>query len=343
MFIIKEWYLITPQTRPNLIGGYENDSFVDYKEDAFSEVLATNIASTVILYNYDLSKSKKIRCVIQDNTADTQLKSMERNGLFSIDTVKAGMYIFFEGSYWLITGRPGTNGVYEKAALQLCQYKLRWQNEKGKIIERWCSATSASKYNVGETSNKTITLTTDDLTLLLPDDDDSMELDGKRVFIDRRKIPKKVYKITRDDNVLYDYGIKGGIISFIADKTELNPSVDNQELRLCDYRKPHFPLTPKPYETTNLFAKIVGKPTMDFGFSRTYAVRFADKTDCDLDYTDFKWNVISDFEVKQAINGNQIELLVDNEDCIGSSFLLQVIDSKGTVLTELKPLIVEGF
>lgn len=42
------------------------------------------------------------------------LKSMERIGLFSIGTVKAGMYVFFENRYWLIDGLPGTQGIYEK-------------------------------------------------------------------------------------------------------------------------------------------------------------------------------------------------------------------------------------
>ena len=46
----------------------------------------------------------------------------------------AGMYIFYENRYWLITGYPSYNGIYEKAVMQLCQYKLRWQNAKGEIM-----------------------------------------------------------------------------------------------------------------------------------------------------------------------------------------------------------------
>ena len=41
MFVIKEWYLITPNTRPNVTSGFGNDAFVDYKDDAFAEVLDT--------------------------------------------------------------------------------------------------------------------------------------------------------------------------------------------------------------------------------------------------------------------------------------------------------------
>ena len=126
---MQEWYLLMPDTRPNITGGYENESFIDYKDDAFYEMLQTDIASNVILYNSDLSSSSIIRCVIQGNTADTQLKSMERVGLFSCGTVKAGMYIYFEDRYWLITGYPGTNGLVTSlndGAMELQHQNMIW-------------------------------------------------------------------------------------------------------------------------------------------------------------------------------------------------------------------------
>ena len=155
---MKEWYLLTSQTRPNSIGGYENEAFEDFKDDAFLEAIQTNIGETVILYNHDLSQKREIRCIIQANMADTLLKSLERIILAPIGTLKAGMYIFYENVYWLITGYPGNNGIYEKATLVLCQYKLKWQLDNGRIIERYANFTSASKYDIGENGNQTITL-----------------------------------------------------------------------------------------------------------------------------------------------------------------------------------------
>ena len=181
---MKKWYLISNNTTPNMIGGFENEGFNQYKNDAFSEVLTTELARTVILCNYDLTEKQEIRCVIQGNSADTYLKSLERTGLFSPGTVKSGMYIYFEDCYWLITGYPSNNGIYEKATMHLCQHKLRWQNKSGTIIERWCNVTSASKYDTGETGNSTIVLSSDNLSLLLPNDFESTKLDGLRVFID---------------------------------------------------------------------------------------------------------------------------------------------------------------
>lgn len=350
---MKEWYLIGSNTKPNMIGGYENQAFLDYKDDAFAESLDTDIAKTVILHNYDLSESTEIRCIIQGNSADTQLKSMERVGLFVRGTVKAGMYIFYENRYWLITGYPSYNGIYEKAVMQLCQYQLRWQNASGEIIERWICTSSAAKYDTGEKSNSTIVLSTDNLTLLLPNDDESLDLDGKRVFIDKRKVnPTKVYKITRTDSVLYDFGEEhGGILSFIADKTELNTNIDRQDLRLCDYIEiddtDTTPSTPPNLDetsvlTTSVKATITGNKNLKVGFSRTYTVSFTDESGNEISDVDFTWNVVSDFEVGQKVLDNKIALFVDDESLVDSSFLLQIIVND-TVIAEIEITVVEAF
>lgn len=344
---MKEWYLID---RPSTTsGGYENEALNDYRDDAMYDMLETELASAVILHNYDLSESTEIRCIIQGNSADTQLKSMERIGLFVRGTVKAGMYIFYENRYWLITGYPSYNGIYEKAVMQLCQYKLRWQNAKGEIIERFGNFSSSSKYDMGETGNSTITLTSDNLMILLPNDDESLDLDGKRVFIDKREIdPTKVYKITRTDSVLYDFGEEhGGILSFIADKTELNTTTDRPDLRLCDYIDITTPTPPQPStpdETAVLNATISGTSNLRIGVTRTYTATLFDKN-CNAiqwDDTKYGWNVTSDFDVKQSVTENKISLTVEDEDFIDSSFLLQLIKlDDNSVIAEIEITVIE--
>ena len=103
---MQNWYLITPNTRPNLTGGYENDAYNDYKDDEFAEILDTDIASTVELCNSDLSERTTIRCVVQDNDSDTALKTMQRTVLFPSNTTKAGMYVYIENKYRIIYERP---------------------------------------------------------------------------------------------------------------------------------------------------------------------------------------------------------------------------------------------
>jgi hypothetical protein len=340
---MKEWYLLTSLTRPNSIGGYENEAFADFKDDAFLEAIQTSIGETVILYNHDLSQKREIRCIIQANMADTLLKSLERIILAPIGTLKAGMYIFYENVYWLITGYPGNNGIYEKATLVLCQYKLKWQLDNGRIIERYANFTSASKYDIGENGNQTITLSSNNFTILVPEDDLSATLDGKRVFIDRDTInPKKVFKITRSDDVLYLYGSShGGILSFISDKDELNMEVDRPDLGLCNYKTPIISPTP-PDETEILSAYIEGNSELRIGRQHTYKVYFKDKNGEDIPNADFAWNIVSEFAVDSVNDSNEIKLLVANEDCVGSSFLLQIIYDNA-VISEKQIRVVGAF
>lgn len=351
---MKEWYVIGDATRPNMVGGYENQSFLDCKDDGFLEALTTDVAVTVTLYNYDLSEFKEIRAIIQDNTADTQLTSMERSILVPIGTLKAGNYIYYENEYWLVDGRPGNNKIYEKATLVECQYLLKWQNAKGEIIERWVNLTTASKYNIGESGNSVITLTKNDFTVLIPDDDESFDIDGKRVFIDLHPTnPTKVFKITRADDALFHYGEQGGVLTLIADRTEFNSKTDNQELRICNYVDTDSSSTPDtsspsdPTATNNVDAVISGNTSLKCGFSRTYTVSFTDNDGNTVDWNDvnFDWNIESDFDsdlITRTISGNTIKLFVYADGLIGVSFLLSVVVGN-EIVAKITVNIVEGF
>lgn len=345
---MKEWYL--EHTPPESTSGYESDAISEYGESGFTDILFTDFAKTVTLYNRDLSESKEVRCIVQGNIADTQLKSMERIFLFEIGTVKAGMYIFFENRYWLIDGYPGNNGSYEKATSVLCQYNLRWQNAKGEILERWCSLTSASKYDVGENGNNTILLTSNNYSIKIPYDEKVIELEGKRVFIDKRKTkPTKVFKLTRDDDVLYDYGDEyhGSILNLIADKDEFNPTSDNQELRICDYSSiqstPNAPTTP----TEEIVVSIVGSDTIRVGKTKSWCVEFKDKNGNNVEVDDWKWNIKADFDTsKLARQESDLEIKMtaqDNDSLIDESFLLQILNNDETVMAEKEISIVEGY
>ena len=317
---MKEWYLTNP--KPNITSGYENDALSDYAQDNFTDVLETKFSDTALLFNYSLSESKEIKCVIQGNIANTQLKSMERTILVPIGTLHSGDYIFFEDEYWIVDGRPGNNKSYEKATLKECQYKLRWQKDDGTIIERWANLTSSSKYDVGENGNNTITLTSNNYLIIIPNDEDSMTLDGKRVFIDLSDVPEKVFKITRNDDVLFAHGSHGGTLNLIADKTELNKEKDNQELRICDYIPISSPTPPtsNPNKTADLSAEITFKGTQELkigGNTKTLTGYFIDKdgnTTSDIG----EWEVFAIDElmpyIKPTITGNILKIKVLEND-----------------------------
>lgn len=330
---MERWYLIDESTKPNMIGGFENQAFRDYKNDAFMESLSTDIASTVLLCNYDLSRKKKIRAIIQDNVANTQLKSMERSILVPIGTLRAGDYIFFENEYWLVNGRPGNNKVYEKAVIIECQYLLRWQNSAGRIIERWANLVSASKYDVGENGNHVVFLTSNNYTILVPQDEETFELDGKRVFIDlNKRNPRKVFKITRDDDILYNYNSHGGVLSLIADKTEINLDTDNTELMICDYFSANPVLDEEGIENPNqsqVLLKITHKGSNSLiagGNYKQFILRAFDEDGEELSIdSEISWTVTTLAENQDNIS---FEIMEDNSIKIKSSYDESVIGTQ---------------
>ena len=265
------------------------------------------------------------------------------------NSVKIGEYVHDtkDDTYWLIYNSFNVNDIHYEGKMIQCNYLLKWQLPNGEIINRWANIVSASKYDVGENGNSTIVLSSNNYTVLIGYCEEGFELEGKRVFIDMKPTdPKKVFKITRSDDVLYNSGNVGGILSFIADKTEYSPTKDNQELRICDYINPASPLPPTPpatNETTDLSSSISGNPNLKNGYARSYTAIIQDKDGNDLvwDESVYSWKVVSDFLVEQTIIGNKIKLKVKDESLIDSSFLLQLVRrNNDVVLAELKITIV---
>ena len=346
---MKEWYLNCPS--PNITSGYENDTLSEYAQDNFTDVLETTFSDTALLFNYSLSESKEIKCVIQGNIANTQLKSMERTILVPIGTLHSGDYIFFEDEYWIVDGRPGNNKSYEKATLKECQYKLRWQKDDGTIIERWANLISSSKYDVGENGNNTIVLASNNYSITIPNDKDSMTLDGKRVFIDLSDVPEKVFKITRNDDVLFAHGSHGGTLNLIADKVELNKETDNQELRLCDYID--FPTTPpsepsNPDETADLWIMKIECPNLEIkstGYPKTLTATLCNsKTGEVIPDTVYEWNVQSDISkyISYSADGNILKLSLSKEYTDFGDFISITCNSKYTGQQETIKLVTKG-
>lgn len=285
------------------------------------------------------------------NRKYSSLNGNYQNFLTTYDNpIRIGEYLHDtkDDTYWLIYNTFNVNDVHYEGKMIQCNYLLRWQLSNGEIINRWANIVSASKYDVGETGNSTLILSSNNYTVLIGYCEEGFELEGKRVFIDIKPVdPIKVFKITRSDDVLYNSGNMGSLLSFIADKTEFNPNKDNQELRICDYIDPSSPLPPQPSisdETTDLSAVISGNTNLKNGYRRTYSVQFIDNDGSVVDWKkiDFSWNLVSAFNVSQNQYDNKIDLVVDNEDLSfsESSFFLQIIIDN-VVVSEITIRIVE--
>ena len=327
---MKSWYLINPPSTNS--GGFEDESFNDYRYDAISDILGTELASDIVIYKSDLSEdtSVNVRAVVQNNTAATYLNAMQREFISTPGTFTSGDYVYFEGEYWLIVGRPGTNKVYEKVVTLLCQYKLKWQKDDGSVVERWANFTSASKYDKGEAGNYVLYLTTNNYTILMPQDKDSETIDGRRVFVDLSDEPRKVFRITRDDDVLLNYPAHGGIFTFIASKDEFDPHKDNPELGLCDYFEPFVPEITEddpPIVTIDITCK-GEKMVVAGGNPKTFTANFYSSDGQDVDERSMTWTVTCTPENEkyvhyEVVDIQKIRLQVDYDtSIIGTSIML---------------------
>ena len=170
------------------------------------------------------------------------------------------------------------------------------------------------------------------------------------MFIDRNtNNPRKVFKITRSDDILYLFGeTHGGILSFIADKNEFDSNCDRPDLGICNYIDPNIfkiPELPKDNSSVdNMVVNISGNTNLKIGISRTYTVSFMNaNSKLDSSSIDFKWYVKSKFPVEQKVSGEyneNITLKVSDEDYIDDIFELQIIVNE-SILSKKEITIVD--
>lgn len=245
--------------------------------------------------------------------------------------INIGDYIEWANSHWIVTTCDSDDEIYRDGKLEQCNYLLKWQNEVGEIIERWAVISSASKYNDGTTSNNVITLGSDQLSVIIPLDEEAIKLKksmGKKFFIDSNKKDPTTYELTGTGNVPDTYN-GHGITSWIVKECAYTATEDDLKYGVCNYKLVDTTPEENPDETTVLTddvkATISGNKNLKLGFSRTYTATFTDAEGNVVDDVDFSWNIVSDFEVGQTVNGNEIELLVEDEEFVDSSILLQII------------------
>ena len=238
------------------------------------------------------------------------------------DKPDIGDYYFEKelNQYWICTELHNVNHIHVGGKLTMCNWFLKWQNDMGEVIEYPCNDINSTQYNSGEAGDKTMTLGSAQHMATVQATPDTIEIRSPlRFFVSRDySIP---FKVTQNDTVSNNYG--NGLCKITLTQDQLNLEVDRPDLGLCDYKEPT-PLPPEPDETTDLSAVISGKSNLINGFSRTYSVEFKDSNGDIKQDVDFTWNVESDFDVQQKVNGNEIELSVDDKSLIGSSFILQV-------------------
>lgn len=304
----------------------------------------TSYSPTMFFYDSDNKVDDRLANLRVYGRKNSSLNGNYMNFLTTYDNpVKIGDYIHDtkDDTYWLVYNSFNVNDVHYEGKLIQCNYLLKWQLSDGKVVERWANIVSASKYDTGREGGSVITLSSNNFTVLIGFCEEGYELDGKRVFIDKRDVnPENVFEVTRSDDVLFDSGNMGSLLSFIADKTEFNKDEDRPDLKLCNYidigldddsstdADSTTPPTPpeNPDEMTDLRAIIKGSTSLTLTYPRSYTTTITDKNNNEVAWdSTCSWNVVGEFDIEQSVDGNKIELYVENEDLIDEKFKLQVL------------------
>ena len=350
-----EWYLMNSNN--DTVSGFESEDFNYFSQDAFNEAVNSALGIDVEICNFDLTERKNTRVIIQQNVQDTRLKTMQRTMLTPIGSCKAGQYVFYKNRYWLIIGLVDDNGFYEKSVLILCNYLLTWQSAKGNIIQRWANVTSASQYNNGETSTQFYFSRSDQLMILVPDDEECLLIPHKkRLIIDKRcsiyeknidttktvdtTNPVLVYKLTRIDNVLFSYQ-DSGHAEYMATQDEQHEDdgfyyIDNKGYWLCD--------TPTPTDNKSILLSShieCEEPEIYCGLEPgVFISHFFDNNGKEVSLSP-KWEINCSFIDKLHIEyiGNSIFISADDNNLINKSFELSLSADgydKNTIIVTIK-------
>lgn len=347
----QEWYLLKKPY--DQLSGYEDEAFDDFAQESFDEALDSRIAVDVEIYNYDLSECKKTRAVVEGNLQDTKLKALVRQILTPIGSIKAGMYVKYKGRFWIVVGLTDDNSMYEKSVMVLCNYKLTWLNKAGKVIQRWANITSASQYNNGEWSVYYYTVRSDQLMIIVPQDDECILLSsGVRFIIDKRcdvyeknigdnvlvntDNPVVTYKLTRSDSVLYDYQ-DSGHYEFLAYQDEQRDKdgyyvIDGNGYWLCDN-------SIEISESNTAAIVSDSNNTIYCGIEPcTFTAKFFDIDGTEV-FPEYNWNMSFDYIDKLDIEyvDRSIIIAVSDASLIGKTIILSIsADGYDTVSVPIK-------
>ena len=229
----KTWYRMT---RPLFNSGFESDEFWAYGQDGFQEVLESFLGTDVEVYEKRIYVPPiPIRAIIQNVTSDIHSGTTMRQILCQIGTLKCGQYVRMNGDYWLVSGLPDNNKIYEKAVLWRCGYTIRMISPlTGTVVEYPIYDASGSQ--VGEEGTEQITIGASQHLVYLPYNEETIQIDHDfRFIMDKNRAHPTVYRVTQVDPISYSTGAENGLIRWTATETQLNEETDNKDEMVADY------------------------------------------------------------------------------------------------------------
>ena len=238
-----DWYLMGNQRS---LSGFEREEFFDDSDVGFDELLEFSMLGVdVVLYQYALDEDTAIhtKAIVQGNSPNSPQAFDHRQIISRRGTLKAGAYVKYQDSYWLIYEVPGDNQIYEKAVMRQCNYLLRWVNMHGVVVERWAHWREGMQNLSGilgiDGNRYMITPHTRSIIFLPKDSETENIRRGQRFIVDDYNSAQHnaplVFSITRANRVQKSQGDEYACYHFMLDEDTFNPATDNAELMIADY------------------------------------------------------------------------------------------------------------
>lgn len=160
-------------------------------------------------------------------------------------TLSLGDTIGWLGAYWLVDELDADNRIHNKGKMRRCNLLLKWKNESGTVISRYCVCGDASGFGLDEKPQ--ITTVDGIIKIRIRTDDEVAKLKrDKRFLIDTTTFLTKMlesgshplaYKVTKRDSVS---GLQGssGFTELTLAEAEYSQDADNPHLMIADYYTP---------------------------------------------------------------------------------------------------------
>lgn len=243
-------YAARMNTPVNAIGDPERGSALLHAQDRMRRKITSSLSyKTVKIGDVDQS-------IAVINTKDLSVKK-----IFSLpgEDLPHGSIIDWADSKWLVTELDAHNEVCAEGRMQRCNYYLKWIDDKGDVIGKWCIVADGTKYLIGERAKELMTIGDARIAVTIGKDPDTDKLArGRRFLIDDQDSGDVLaYEITKPNKLFNVYNGKG-VFRFILGEVNLTDN-DNTELRIADYYswKPKVKSPKSNVQTGDTIEKIV--------------------------------------------------------------------------------------
>lgn len=255
--------------------------------------------------------------------------------------VEVGDIIYHSKSqeYLICTESFNIDDIHYQGKFTLCNWILRWQDEKGNILIYPCFTMNATQYNSGEQGTKQYTIGSSQHMIKLPCDDNTVKIRSpQRFMLDKNFDNPITYIVTQNDTTTFNICGKGIIVVTVME-TPFNKDTDRIDLGICDYKdKADYKTDNSDIENTETdentiksVIKYTTKTIKSGGSARKFTACFLNDEGEEVNNVLPKWKIICDFDDKlvKRETDNTISISINDDSYIDEDFKLVLTDSEG--------------